>query len=511
MTKSGISRSCNQAIVRVRDVMIEPNLVYRIKDFSVHVGPRQIVTPQQTINVRPKTFSLLLKFLESPLQMLPKDILLTEIWDDVAVEEQVLVQSIRELRQLFSPLDVIQTHPRKGYAWVIPVEKFSIAEESPAAVNPPVVRAKKSLPVMVLAWVVLIGLGALAFKKFWQPALTAKNIIAVLPVDNRTDGAGLSWVRLGLMDQMIQSLQFSPEVQVLDVPYVLHLLQVAGVDPGQRMQLVNRIFDISGSSLVVDLELSGSVNDYRLLYRLYTREDQSSGVIIDGHMDNVVARLAKVIASKTDARLDLSHLHDEFNSSLLAEAVEKWNRGDADSAIALLQSAITIEPENFLAHQLLLEYELQLGDWQSVITNAERIIAVAGQGKYDKSYVFYYLLAKAEFAQGNLAQARHSLSRAQQLAEQAFDNLYQAYIASVWGDLELKMGDETSAEGFYRHALGHHQAIACPIGVSMVRLKLIELYALQGKNEPLTEQMNLLKEMVEKHKLPLDLPMLSGS
>lgn len=491
--------------------MIELDLVYRIEDFSVHAGRRQIVTPRQTINVRPKTFSLLLKFLESPLQVLPKDILLTEIWDDVNVEEQVLVQSIRELRQLFSPLDIIQTHPRKGYAWVIPVEKLSITGESPAAINPPAVRAKKTIPVMVLGLVVLIGLGTLAFKKFWQPAPTAKNIIAVLPVDNRTEGAGLSWVRLGLMDQMIQSLQFSSEVQVLDVRYVLHLLQVAGGDPSQRVQLVNRIFEISGSSLVVDLELSGSVNDYRLLYRLYTREDQSSGVIIDGHLDDAVARLAKVIASKTDARLDLSHLDDEFNSSLLAEAVEKWNRGDTDSAIALLQSATTLEPENFLAHQLLLEYELELGDGQVVIANARRIIAVAEQAEYAKGYVFYYLLAKAEFAQGNLEAARRSLSRAQQLAEQAFDNLYQAYIASVQGDLELKAGNETLVEGFYRYALGHHQAIACPIGVSLVRLKLIELYALQGKSESLTEQMNLLKEIVEKHKLPLDLPVLSGN
>ena len=109
---------------------IEPNGVYRIDGFTVDVSRRQILTPQQTLvpqqtlKVRPKTFSLLLQFLENPHQVLAKELLLSQIWDDVKVEEQVLVQSIRELRQLFSPLDVIQTHPRKGYAWIAPVEKI---------------------------------------------------------------------------------------------------------------------------------------------------------------------------------------------------------------------------------------------------------------------------------------------------------------------------------------------------------------------------------------------------
>ncbi len=78
---------------------IEPGTVYRMESFTVDVTRRQIITPQQILNVRPKTFSLLLQFLENPLQVLSKDLLLNNIWDDVTVEEQVLVQSIRELRQ----------------------------------------------------------------------------------------------------------------------------------------------------------------------------------------------------------------------------------------------------------------------------------------------------------------------------------------------------------------------------------------------------------------------------
>ncbi len=493
---------------RVKDVTIEHNIVYRLEGFTVNVTQRQIITPQQTLNVRPKTFSLLLQFLENPLQVLSKDLLLNKIWDDVTVEEQVLVQSIRELRQLFAPLDIIQTHPRKGYAWVIPVEKLHQLPESISTSQS--VRARIKLPNTVIAVGValLCALGIFALKQYAATEPAGKNIITVLPIENRTDGSSLSWVRLGMMDQLIQSLQLSSNVQVFDVPYVLHLLEVSGVDGNNRVQLANRIFEISGSSLVVDLELAGSVNDYRLLYRLFTPTDQTSGVIMESHLDKVVENLANIIATKTDARLDLSHLSAEFNSSLVAEAWAKWNQGQFDAAIALLNTAVTIEPDNFLAYQLLIESVQYQHDWPQAINKAKKIIAVAEQRQYSKTYVFYYLLARAELAQGDIEQVRHHLFIAQELAEEAFDSLYQAYIATLWGDVALKTGDLHAAEISYQRALGHHQAIACPIGVSLVRLKLIELYTSQKRNDLLSAQWHQLKTLIEKHKLPIELPTL---
>lgn len=490
---------------------IEHNIIYRMEGFTVNVIQRQVITPQQTINVRPKTFSLLLLLLENPLQVLPKDLLLNQIWDDVTVEEQVLVQSIRELRQLFSPLHVIQTHPRKGYAWIIPVEKLHQSAEPVSIAPSAIARIKISKAFIALGVVVLLTLGALALKSVLVAEPIRKNIITVLPVDNRTEGSTLLWVRLGMMDQLIQSLQLSPGVQVFDVPYVLNLLDVSGVDTKNRVQLANRIFEISGSSLVVDLELSGSVNDYRLLYRLFTPTDQSSGVIMESQLDKIVENLANIIAAKTDARLDLSHLNAEFNSSLVAEALEKWNQGQADAAIALLKTAVTIEPDNFLAYQLLIESTQYQNDWQQAIMNAKKIIVAAEQHQYAKTYVFYYLLARAEFAQGDMQQARHHLFIAQELAEAAFDSLYQAYIASLWGDLAIKTGDMQAAEVFYQRAMGHHQAIACPIGMSLAHLKLMDLYTSQKQNDLLIEQWHQLKGLIERHKLPIELPKLSES
>ena len=75
--------------------------------------------------IRPKTFALLMLFLQHPFKVLSKQMLLDTIWDDVEVSEQVLFQTIRELRQFFVDVEVIKTHPRKGYAWIADVEEYS--------------------------------------------------------------------------------------------------------------------------------------------------------------------------------------------------------------------------------------------------------------------------------------------------------------------------------------------------------------------------------------------------
>lgn len=487
------------------------NLVYCVGNFKVDVLLRQVVTPERIINVRPKTFSLLLVFLQHPVQVLAKDFLLNHVWDDVCVDEQVLVQSIRELRQLFSPMDVIQTHPRKGYAWVTEVA-LQPASPPPAPVQASLFFPPPYRPLLVVIPLVLCAILALVwvvFQRAAAPAPVVKNIIAVLPVENRTEGASLRWARLGIMDQLIQSLQSSPGVQVLDVPYVLNLLSLSKVDERQRAAVVERIFALSGSSWVVDLELSGSVDDYRLLYRIYSRNGELSGVLAARELSGLVENLARMIASKTDAQVQFAHMHKAFNSSLLAEAVAQSNSGQTDAAIALLNSAIALEPDNFLAHQFLIEYQLQQGNWQQAAVAARHIIALAEAHAFERAYVFYYLLASAELAQGNVEPARLALVSAQHLAEQEFDSLYQAYIASLWGDRALNMGDAHAAEDFYLRALGLHQSIACPLGMGLAHAKLVELMIGQQRQEAAREHWHQLDHLVATHQLPIALPVLT--
>lgn len=476
------------------------NLVYHVGDFKVDVIRRQVVTPEQTVNVRPKTFSLLLVFLQNPFLILQKEFLLNQVWDDVCVEEQVLVQSIRELRQLFAPVDVIQTHPRKGYAWVVPVAK---AEKTSISPLKPLSYSRKKIVGVVASLLVLAILIAFTLVHNFSSSQMPKNVIAVLPVNNKLQGSNLAWVRLGVMDQIIQSLQLAQGTQVFDVPYMLNLLKISGKNETRRLELVRRIFEISGSSMVVDLELSGTVNDYRLVYRLFTRTDQSSGVIVEHQLDSLVEALAKIIAAKTESPLELAHLDAQFNSELMAQAVEKWNLGQGDAAISLLQTAVAIEPDNFLAHQLAIEYLLQQRRWLQAAGMAKAIIESAETAHFSRAYIFYFLLAQAELERGELQAADQYLDKAQLLAVAAFDLVYQGYIATLQGDLAIKEDNLALAEAAYQRAIGNHQSIACPLGVSLVRLKLIRLYSLQKKNALAMKESGLVNALIKKHGLPL--------
>ncbi|RZA08355.1 MAG: CadC-family transcriptional regulator, partial [Moraxellaceae bacterium] len=77
--------------------------------FTVDADRRLLEFGDETVHVRPRTFALLLVLLRHPQQILSKDFLLKAVWDDVIVDEQVLFQTIGELRQLIRDPGLIKT------------------------------------------------------------------------------------------------------------------------------------------------------------------------------------------------------------------------------------------------------------------------------------------------------------------------------------------------------------------------------------------------------------------
>ena len=93
----------------------------QIDRFRLDVNSRTLSSASESHAIRPKTLALLLFMIERQGQIVSKEQLLSHIWDDVTVNEGVIFQSIREIRQMFAELIVIQNHPRKGYQWVAEV------------------------------------------------------------------------------------------------------------------------------------------------------------------------------------------------------------------------------------------------------------------------------------------------------------------------------------------------------------------------------------------------------
>ena len=91
--------------------------------WKVRPRRREIAGPGGTVRVKPKSMDVLLALLRRPLQLRSRNELLAEVWKNTAVTDEVLTQSIAELRRAFgddpkSP-EVIATVPRAGYRLLV--------------------------------------------------------------------------------------------------------------------------------------------------------------------------------------------------------------------------------------------------------------------------------------------------------------------------------------------------------------------------------------------------------
>ena len=75
------------------------------------------------ITLRPKTFAILRHLVENPGRLVSKDELFAAVWPNLAITDDVLVQSIGELRRALGDdgLRLIRTVPRRGYRFEAPV------------------------------------------------------------------------------------------------------------------------------------------------------------------------------------------------------------------------------------------------------------------------------------------------------------------------------------------------------------------------------------------------------
>jgi len=93
-------------------------LRYTFADIELNLTAGIIIKAGEKINVRAKTLLVLTYLIHHPKDIVTKKTLIEKIWYDVVVQEQVLVQSIKEIRDMLGS-EVIKTYPRMGYQWTV--------------------------------------------------------------------------------------------------------------------------------------------------------------------------------------------------------------------------------------------------------------------------------------------------------------------------------------------------------------------------------------------------------
>jgi TolB-like protein/DNA-binding winged helix-turn-helix (wHTH) protein len=108
--------------------------------YVLDLGRGCLLLDGSEIALRPKTFAILHYLIENSGRLVSKDEVFAEVWPNLAITDDVLVQSIGELRRALGEDGprLIRTIPRRGY-------RFEAAVSIAAAVDPPASEAKPDL------------------------------------------------------------------------------------------------------------------------------------------------------------------------------------------------------------------------------------------------------------------------------------------------------------------------------------------------------------------------------
>ncbi|WP_076410519.1 winged helix-turn-helix domain-containing protein [Shewanella sp. UCD-KL12] len=513
--------------------------VYKSAGFDILPLEGKVFFQGVTVKIRPKTFQLLMLLIETQGEVVSKSTILSHVWDDVVVDEQVIFQSIKELRKAFSVADVIKTLPRKGYVWVAQVECINSDKDSePRRADKPgqnrqddtlanqartaeqhapskralslnvmlnKVKAHRKSLVLAMTVTILLVAALLNLTIFTEPKLPAlagqplaeldkplvnsqslTGAVVILPIQNQVSDTHQKWVRYGAMDQLIHQLKPTEHYGVLQADDVLEVMKRADmplIELSHQRADIDRLFTVSGASLIADIKLTGTPGDYQFIYSLHTKDNIKRGVLVHSQIELVINEMAGVInqhLGQTQQRAPFEY-HTSFANQMLASAFEFLHRGDELSAEKLLKSALVSESDNLAARRLLAQVLVHTRQTELAANELTSSIDLA------RRKANQFELARLRFLSGVNAQHNQQfdesiaiLEQAKEDAESVKDWLYLGYIHEAMGRAYQSKGRYAKAEGHYQLAMEKHQIIQCPYGLSVGLLNLSELSVLQG-------------------------------
>lgn len=149
--------------------------IYEFGTFRLDVERLLLFHRSEAVPLGPKVVETLLALVEHPGEVLPKNELIERIWPEGYVEEANLAQNIYVLRKTLrslASLDAIETVPRRGYRFTLPVRQ---CERVPSAIAPP----RRS------RWAAAIA-GAATF------VVLCSVVLVTFAATHRANGSGLS-------------------------------------------------------------------------------------------------------------------------------------------------------------------------------------------------------------------------------------------------------------------------------------------------------------------------------
>ena len=465
---------------------------YQVGDFRVDVTRNQIISHDGEERIRPKTLALLCYFLEHQGEVLTKQTLLDQVWKRTGAQEHLLFQSIKELRSLFAPLNVIKTHPGTGYQWIAPLQPASSDKGSQQTT----VRTYSPLYLVgifcVLSLLMVAGVNLIP-QKSTESTLTASSNqpapsreLVVLPFETAIDGNGEDWVRLGAMDIMIKKLRSLGQFAVPDAEEVMMAISRGNAfaidDVEQKSYAIRTQI---GESVTVHSKLYGAPMEYQLHYSLIGRFQVKQGIVFGESVTDLLDSLGNEILTyyqlvDKEDRLSIAQQAADYT---LLQSMEFFHQGQMDKAGRFFKTYLESSPLNIAAKRYLLKVKIASGEYSEALEIGQEALAQANEQNNAREQVrVLFELGVLASLQNDFPLAKQRLENSRALADANQDELYAAFAYTQLGHLMAKEKQYSQAEEYYQTALTYHEGFRCPYGQISNLHALSMLFAQQRDN-----------------------------
>jgi len=492
---------------------------------EIHSLTGEIFLNDKTIVLRPKTFQLFLLLASKPESVFSKAEILASVWQGSVVEDQVIFQSINEIRKQFSNPDVIITYPRRGYSIGIAASIVERLEVNKTTDNKSLslmsfTKHYKTLLIASLIFMAIVVSYFVATNGLISPQTMSKandsaeqrtldhKGILVLPLNVRALPESQQWLRYGAMEGIIKKILPNKAVTIFHLEDVIEILNRIPV--GHRNN-INNIFSLSGTSYVLETSVSGTPGELNFVYTIYSRTGKNTQTINVINYESALSEIVNSLEKALDENLvyDAGEFDKQLQNDLISKAVQFLEVDDYASALTFINGAVINDPNNMTALYFLIKTKLSLNEIQDALTASSKALALIANGSDDqyKSRLLYFK-GMALLSMGQLATAEQNMLAANTLARQKKDWLYYAYSQSMMGKIRQIQQRYDNAYDLFSSALEYQELLNCPLGIIQGHVDFAEYYLSRGERSLAEQSFGKANALMNEKKLIKARPLL---
>lgn len=197
---------------------------FHVGSWFVQPTAGTVTKGRKKISLEPKVMDVLVYLVNHQGQVLPKDRIISDVWEHTFVGDGVLIHAISELRKAFEddPYDpsFIETIPKRGYRLIAPVDEAALPVKQSAVGQ----RSQRVFAfIATLTVLALVGIVCWQFFKPRAPTVLPGGItsLAVLPLADLSGYGEHEYFAAGMTDSLISELGKISSLRVISRQSVL--------------------------------------------------------------------------------------------------------------------------------------------------------------------------------------------------------------------------------------------------------------------------------------------------